>query len=87
MTIDNDDFGTIAICAIRYCQGRQTYMPSTVQKILKPFLPRLSDKDLTVMLEDCEHQRKCELYGDPVIDKPEWIRWKESLEAEKKRRA
>lgn len=87
MTIDNDDFGTIAICAIRYCQGRQTYMPSLVQRILKPFLPRLSDKDLAVMLDDCEHQRKFNLYGDPVIDKPDWLKWKEALEAEKKRRA
>ena len=87
MTIDRNDFGTVAICAIRYCQGRMTYMPSLVQGILKPFLPQLSDKDLNIMLEDCEYQRKCELYGDPGIDKPGWLEWKEALEEEKRRRA
>lgn len=87
MTIDKDDFGTLAICAIRYCQGRMTYMPELVQSILKPFLPQLSDKDIDIMLEDCESQRRHNLYGDPGIDKPNWMRWKEALEAEKKRRA
>lgn len=87
MTIDKDDFGTLAICAIRYCQGRMTYMPSLVQSIVRAHLPQMTDKDINVMLEDCEHQRKMDLYGDPVIDKPDWMRWKESLEAEKKRRA
>lgn len=87
MTIDKEDFGTLAICSIRYCQGRMSYMPSLVQDILKPKLKHLSDKDLNVMLEDCEFQRKNDLYGDPVIDKPGWLKWKECLEAEKKRRA
>jgi hypothetical protein len=31
--LDQENFGTLAICAIRYCQGRQTYMPSLVQGI------------------------------------------------------
>ena len=81
------DFGTLAICAIRYCHGRQTYMPELVRDIIAPHLPDVSDKDLTVMIEDCDFQERMHLYGDERIDKPGWIRWKELLIAEKGRRA
>lgn len=80
------DFGTLAICAIRYCQGRQTYMPDLVKGIVAPHLPELSDKDLQVMINDCEYQARYDLYGDSRIDKPGWVRWKELLLAEKQRR-
>ena len=85
--ITQEDFGTLAICAIRYCHGRQTYMPSLVRDIIAPHLPDLSDKDLMVMIEDCEFQERMKLYGDVRIDKPGWERWRELLIAEKKRRA
>ena len=84
--ITQENFGTLAICAIRYCQGRQTYMPDLVRTIIVPHLPEISDKDLNVMLEDCAFQERMNLYGDERIDKPGWIRWKEILEVERKRR-
>ena len=73
------DLGTLAICAIRYCQGRQTYMPSFVQGIIKRHIDMVDDKDLHVMIDDCGFQERCNLYGDERIDKPGWIRWKEFL--------
>ena len=84
--IDQENLGTLCICAIRYCQGRQTYMPSLVQSIVKPLLPKLSDKDIGVMLEDCEFQDRMHLYGDVHIDKPGWLAWRELLEREAERR-
>ena len=45
--LEIDDFGTLAICAIRYCHGRQTYMPDLVQDIIRQHLRELSDQDLT----------------------------------------
>lgn len=84
--ISQEDFGTLAICAIRYCQGRQTYMPGLVREIVIPHLPELSDKDLNVLIDDCAYQERMDMYGDKRIDKPGWIRWKEILLAEKKRR-
>ena len=84
--ITQKDFGTLAICAISYCHGRQTYMPSLVRDIVAPHLPDISDKDLCVMINDCEYQEQMRLWGDDRIDKPGWIRWKEILQAEKKRR-
>ena len=84
--ISQEDFGTLAICAIRYCQGRQTYMPDLVRGIVVPHLPDISDNDLDVMIDDCDFQETMKLYGDERIDKPGWIRWRELLNAEKKRR-
>ncbi len=81
-----DDYGTLAICAIRYCHGRQTYMPSLVMGILEPHLSELSDRDLVVMIEDCDFQERANLYGDECIDKPGWIAWKNRLLKEKRRR-
>ena len=84
--IEQERLGTLCICAIRYCHGRETYMPSLVQSIVKPLLPKLSDKAIGVMLEDCDFQESMHLYGDETIDKPGWIKWKRFLVHEKERR-
>lgn len=84
--LKQNELGTLCICAIRYCHGRMSYMPSMVMEIVGKHLEDISDKDLKIMVEDCDHQEKMNLYGDPVIDKPDWLRWKETLEKEKKRR-
>ena len=86
MNISQEDFGTLCICAIRYCHGRQTYMPNLVRDIIRPHLKELSDKDIGVMIEDCEFQERMKLYGDECIDKPGWLKWAEELRAEKERR-
>lgn len=86
IALSQSDFGTLAICAIRYCHGRMTYMPDMVRGIVRPYLDRISDKDLNIMLEDCEFQRQTEMYGDERIDKPAWLKWHEELKAEKERR-
>ena len=84
--IDKEDFGTLCICAIRYCQGRKTYMPTLVQGIVRKFLPDIETRDLNVMIEDCKFQKKMNLYGDETIDKPDWIKWERCLLDERERR-
>ena len=84
--IGQRDFATLCICAIRYCQGRQTYMPSLVQGIVREHFSELSDRDINVMLDDCKFQEQMNLFGDPNIDKPDWIRWRNDLEKEQERR-
>ena len=86
ISLNPEDFATLAICAIRYCHGRQTYMPSLVQGIVRPHLPEMSDKDLSVLLQDCEGMNDFD-FGDPMIDRPNWERWYEELKKEKERRA
>lgn len=84
--INEEDFGTLAICAIRYCQGRETYMPGLVRGILLPFLKEISDKDLQVMLNDCDYQERFNLYGNDSFDKPRWLEWRTTLLNEQQRR-
>lgn len=78
-----DDIGTLCICALRYAMGRQTYMPGLVRDIVRTLLPKLSYKDICVLVEDCVFQSRMNLYGDEYIDKPGWIEWKNEVKAEK----
>lgn len=86
VNVDEQDFGTVCICALRYAMGRETYMPSLVRDFVRPLLNRLPDKTLAVMINDCEEQERMNLWGSVTIDKPGWIKWKHELLAEKERR-
>ena len=83
MILDNEDFGILAGCAIRYCQGRRTYMPELVRRIVREHIVDVTDRDLQVLINDCECQYD---FGDENIDKPRWIEWKAFLLNEQKRR-
>lgn len=85
MNISEEDFGILAVCAIRYCQGRQTYMPSLIRGIVKSHLSEITDKDLQVLINDCESQAQWDNYGSDY-DKVGWLEWKECLLAEQERR-
>lgn len=67
----DEDFGTVLVCALRYCIGRQTYMPSFVIDFIRPLLPDLDNRTLKVMINDIKY---AESYGDEHIDKPVWMR-------------
>lgn len=82
MKIDNEDFGTLAVCAIRYCRGRQTYMPRLVRGIVREHISEVSDKDLQVLINDCDYTLKWEDETDPKG----WADWREFLIIEQKRR-
>lgn len=75
MEITNEQFGILAICALRYSMGRQTFMPSHVRSIVKPHLSKLSNRDISAMLKDCEDQARFGNYGNDAIDKPGWVEW------------
>lgn len=66
MTIDigQEDFGTLCICALRYCYGRQSYMPSLVQRIVAAHLKDLSDGDLKIMTDEARSESNMRLWGD-----------------------
>lgn len=83
--LSEEQFGILSICALRYCHGRRTYMPSLVQGIVRAHLSELSDKDIEVMMDDCKFQRQFNLYGDDC-DKVNWLKWEEFVIAESKRR-
>ena len=82
--IPQQDFGTLCICALRYCHGRRTYMPSLVQEIVAEYLRDLSDRDIQVMLEDCKFMNSAD-YGDEY-DKVKWLKWEHKVREEQKER-
>lgn len=86
ISVSKDDFGALSICALRYCQGRMTYMPELVIGICTAHIGDFTDKDLAVMYEDCMRRAEYDIYGDPVIDKPGWIRLQNAVEKEIERR-
>lgn len=70
--LNDDYFGAVLNCAVRYCLGRETYMPGLVQDFIRPLLPHLSNKTLFVMERDI---REAGGYGHPQIDEPGWMRF------------
>ena len=87
-TIDlqDDIFGTVLNCAVRYAIGRQTYMPSLVIGFITPLLPYLSDKTLWCFDQDVTEARWAGGYGDPSIDEPGWMKFREAVREERKKR-
>ena len=84
--INRDDLGLLLICAIRYCQGRETYMPGLIQGIGRKHLKEISYEHLSILKDDCVLQANMNLYGDEKIDKPGWLRWREDVIEERVRR-
>lgn len=84
--IQASDFENLAICALRYCMGRQTYMPSLVRSAIRPRLQSLDNSAISTMIRDCLNQQATGSWGDEEIDKPKWEAWRLELETELKRR-
>lgn len=76
--ISQEDFGTLCICALRYCHGRQTYMPSLVQRIVMAHFKDLSDRDLKVIADDEQFQSDMSLWGD-YCDLVDWKNFYQTL--------
>lgn len=60
--LSREDFGSLCICAVRYCLGRKTYMPSNIQRIISSTLAHLSDSDLEIIYRDIKK------HGGPTHD-------------------
>ena len=84
INIEQEDFGALCICALRYCHGRRTYMPSLVQEIIGKHLSELSDKDIKVMFNDCKLMNADD-YGDEC-DKVDWLKWEQKVKTEYEKR-
>ena len=69
--ISQENFGTLCICALRYCHGRRTYMPSLVQQIVMAHFKDLADRDLRVIADDEQFQSHMNLFGD-MCDEVDW---------------
>ncbi len=82
--LEDDFFGIVLLCAIRYAIGRQSYMPSLVIDFIRPLLPYLCDKTLFLFERDI---REAPNYGHETIDKPYWLRFLKQIQEEITKRA
>ena len=84
--IKDKDFGALLICAVRYCLGRQTYMPGLIIDYITPLLPRISDNTLRCMETDLSQPDLYGGFGDKTIDEPIWIKFRCDIQEEIQRR-
>lgn len=54
----SDDFGAVCNCAVRYCLGRRSYMPSIICRYIIPLLPELTHKTLDCFERDIAERKK-----------------------------
>lgn len=79
LEISPEDFATLCICALRYCMGRRTYMPSLVQGIILSCFDYIPDSNLRTIHKEKSMQAHHDLYGDSC-DKISWEQFWESFE-------
>ena len=85
-------FGTICLCALRYALGRQTYMPGIVQDFIRAHISDIDQNAIKVMIRDIDEADRVRTYtsqsgdaividglGDSKIDRPGWERLREFL--------
>lgn len=81
MIVNNDDFGVVVNCAVRYSLGRRTYEPSLVTDWIKEYCRDgvLSRRCLAVLKRDIEeHGRNGDnAYGDPcdITTWKQFLKW------------
>lgn len=80
---DDDFFGAVLNCALRYCIGRQSYMPGLVIDKITQWLPLLSDKTLWCFERDIQ---SADSLGDPDVDAPRWRKFQSDVQKEIERR-
>lgn len=84
--VEDDEFGLVLNCAVRYCLGRRTYMPSSVIRFITPLIPQLTTRTLYVFKEDIEKREGHGGYGDENIDKPDWMKFLDEVSREIQKR-
>ena len=84
--IKDEDFGAVLICAVRYCLGRQTYMPGLIIGYITPLLPRISDNTLRCMESDLSKPDLYGGFGNKKIDEPIWIKFRSNVQEEIQKR-
>lgn len=77
-----DFFGAVLNCAVRYCIGRETYMPGLVTDwIMEHSHGMLTDKTIGVMKRDIDEARGHDGLGMDC-DVRTWLKFRDWLEKE-----
>lgn len=86
VNLEDEFFGAVLNCAVRYAIGRRSYMPGLVIDFITPLIPHLSSKTLWCFDQDVTDARWAGGYGDPKIDEPGWMKFLDAVRAERKAR-
>lgn len=65
--INDDNFGCIINCALRYAIGRHTYMPAIVAEFLMAYINYFDYKTLYVAIKDIDMELKNNNVDDPEM--------------------
>lgn len=69
------DFGSLTICALRYCFGRMTYMPSLIVDATKANWHLLSKNDKVIIQKDLAWEFDNDRDMGMDCDKEMWLRF------------
>lgn len=86
-TITAGNLQTLFLCSVRYCLGRQTYMPSLVMSIIRTHSNVLRKSDCEQLAREIhEHNR---LFGNigADFDTRDWLQFADWLLEEAKKRS
>lgn len=82
----SDDFGVVCNCAVRYCLGRRSYMPSHVCKYIASLLPELTDNTLDCFERDIAERKRTGFDFGDSCDYETWDAFYKAVCKEIKRR-
>jgi hypothetical protein len=81
--MNDENFGIICLCAMRYALGRQTYMPGIVQDFIRSHIKKINPETIEIMIRDIDDADKIRThtlsdggtmvidgFGDTKIDRP-----------------
>lgn len=82
LDISSEEFGSLVICAIRYCIGRRTYMPHVIIDFVSPLIGSLSSTALNCINRDISQAINTNSLGDEIIDTPAWKKFYDKINEE-----
>ena len=71
ISIQNDEFGDLMVCAFRYALGRKTYITSTIAELILKYYLLLDDNDCEVIIRDIKKAFEANNYG-MEMDRVSW---------------
>ena len=78
----NKDHRDIMFFAFRYSLGRKTFAPYIVTKYIKEHIDEFSSRDYEQMANEIDERKRMfgeKGLGDPMIDEPDWIAFRDYL--------
>ena len=81
-----DRFGAVCNCAVRYCLGRRSYMPSLVCGYIAPLLPEMTDNTLACFKRDIDERKRDGFSFGDACDYETWEQFYKAVCKEIERR-